>query len=90
MKPPRFLVSSNRLAKTDDQFILHTRKPALLVRILIIGETDEVSPLTLKVPIPHSDRQSLELIRVWEEAPEEVILATLKRMAVWYHQTQTR
>lgn len=84
MKPPRFLLSQNKLAKSADLFIVHTRTPAFLARFVPEASTSKQLFASVK-------RGGLvELVRQFEEADQATIQTILTHMADWYNYGQKK
>lgn len=68
------MLAQNKLAKTDDLFVLHARTPAFITRVVNIENTEKFT---------------LELIEVYQQAEKEEIDKILKHMYDWYASTHS-
>lgn len=84
MKAPRFLLSQNKLAKSADLFIGHTRVPAFLARYL----PEETDSELLFAQVKRGG--IVELVRQFEEADQETVHTILTHMADWYNYGQKK
>lgn len=93
-KLPRFLITQNKAAKTDDCFIVHTQRPAFIARALSFpDETAIETYLETNTPTYATLVRSLpiliEIVEVFQ-SPADLTPGLLNRLADWYFFTQLK
>jgi hypothetical protein len=85
MRIPRFLITQHRSARNSVPYVIHARNPACTARVVLLNESPAARPSKLRIQIGELPA-FVELVEVYQDAPQEEIREILKQMAKWlYH-----
>ncbi|WP_207503916.1 hypothetical protein [Telluribacter humicola] len=85
MRIPRFLITQNRSARNTVPYVIHSRNPACTARVVLLNEEPTSRSRKLRIQIGELPA-FVELVEVYQDAPQEEVREILKQMAKWlYH-----